>query len=212
MTRSVVSVKRARAWPPSSRICFSSLASTRAVPLGNEPVDLSQLARDVLMELSAMYPSHPTVDEIDDGVTTTGDGSRATPGPHQPVSNAYVHTPSGTRVWLRVTTRRRAERDRGGRQRSRHGAGRRTACVRALLAGEPGTQWTGQWPRLVDRLRHCRCASRTRRDDDCTWPWNDSSSDASRTTRAYISGRGIALGPSGPHSAKDARKFKVALR
>jgi two-component system, OmpR family, sensor kinase len=72
-------------------------------PLGNEPVDLSQLARDVIMELSAMYPSHPTVDEINDGVTTIGGGSQLRQVISNLVSNAYIHTPSGTRVWLRVT-------------------------------------------------------------------------------------------------------------
>ena len=72
-------------------------------PIGDEPVDLSQLARDVVMELSAMYPSHPTVDEIDDGVTTTGDGGQLRQVLTNLLSNAYVHTPSGTRVRLRVT-------------------------------------------------------------------------------------------------------------
>jgi two-component system, OmpR family, sensor kinase len=71
-------------------------------PLGNERVDLSLLARDVLMELSAMYPSHLMVDEIDDGVITIGDGSQLRQVLTNLVSNACVHTPAGTRVWLRV--------------------------------------------------------------------------------------------------------------
>ena len=50
-----------------------------------------------------MYRSHPTVDEIDDGVTTTGDGGQLRQVLANLLSNAYVHTPSGTRVWLRVT-------------------------------------------------------------------------------------------------------------
>ena len=54
--------------------------------------------RDVLAELSAMYPSHPTVDEIDEGVTTTGDGSQLRQVLSNLLSNAYAHTPSGTRV------------------------------------------------------------------------------------------------------------------
>jgi two-component system OmpR family sensor kinase len=71
-------------------------------PLGNDPVDLSQLARDVLTDLSAIYPSHSTVDEIDDAVTTTGDGIRLRQVLSNLLSNAFVHTPSGTRVRLRV--------------------------------------------------------------------------------------------------------------
>jgi two-component system, OmpR family, sensor kinase len=71
-------------------------------PLGKEPVDLSQLARDVLAELSAMYPTHRTVDEIDDAVTTIGDASRLRQVFSNLLSNAYIHTPPGTRVELRV--------------------------------------------------------------------------------------------------------------
>ncbi len=70
--------------------------------LGNEPVDISQLARDVLTELSVMYPSHPTLVEIDDAVMTIGDGSQLRQVLTNLVSNAYVHTPSSTRVRLRV--------------------------------------------------------------------------------------------------------------
>ena len=71
-------------------------------PLVNEPVDLSQLARDVLAELSPMYPSHRTFDEIGDAVTTIGDGVRLHQVLSNLLSNAYVHTPSGTPVRLRV--------------------------------------------------------------------------------------------------------------
>jgi len=71
-------------------------------PLSDDSVDLSQLARDLLEDLSAMYPSHPTVDEIDDAVTTTGDSIRLRQVLSNLLTNAYVHTPSGTHVRLRV--------------------------------------------------------------------------------------------------------------
>jgi two-component system OmpR family sensor kinase len=71
-------------------------------PLGHDPADLSQLARDVLTDLSPSYPSHITVDEIDDGVTTTGDSIRLRQVLSNLLSNAFVHTPSGTAVRLRV--------------------------------------------------------------------------------------------------------------
>jgi two-component system, OmpR family, sensor kinase len=71
-------------------------------PLGSGSVDLSQLARDVLEDLSALHPSHPTVDEIDDGVTASGDAIRLRQVVSNLLANAYVHTPSGTQVLLRV--------------------------------------------------------------------------------------------------------------
>jgi two-component system, OmpR family, sensor kinase len=71
-------------------------------PLGDGSVDLSQLARDVLEDLSAMHPSHPTADEVDDRVTATGEGIRLRQVLSNLLVNAYVHTPSGTHVWLRV--------------------------------------------------------------------------------------------------------------
>jgi two-component system OmpR family sensor kinase len=71
-------------------------------PLESDPVDLSQLGREVLKDLSAMHPAHGTVDEIDDAVTTTGDGTQLRQVLSNLVSNAYVHTPSDTHVRLRV--------------------------------------------------------------------------------------------------------------
>jgi two-component system OmpR family sensor kinase len=71
-------------------------------PLGDDAVDLSQLARDVLEDLSAMYPSHPTVDEIDAAVITTGDSTRLRQVLSNLLANAYVHTPSDTHIRLRV--------------------------------------------------------------------------------------------------------------
>ena len=71
-------------------------------PLGDDSIDLSQLARDVLDDLSAMYPSHHSLDEIDDAVTTTGDSIRLRQVLSNLLVNAYVHTPSGTHVRLRV--------------------------------------------------------------------------------------------------------------
>jgi two-component system OmpR family sensor kinase len=71
-------------------------------PLGSGSVDLSQLARDVLEDLSALHPSHPTVDEIDDGVTASGDAIRLRQVVSNLLANACVHTPSGTQVLLRV--------------------------------------------------------------------------------------------------------------
>ena len=53
-------------------------------PLGNDPVDLAELARDVLTELSAMFPSHRTIAEIDDAVRTIGDEHSTASGPRQP--------------------------------------------------------------------------------------------------------------------------------
>ena len=71
-------------------------------PFGNDPVDLSQLARDVSAELSPMYPSQRTVDEIDDAVTAIGDGNRLRQVLTNLLANAYIHTPPGTSVVLRV--------------------------------------------------------------------------------------------------------------
>jgi two-component system OmpR family sensor kinase len=101
MMRSVASAKSARmASFVEDLLLLARLDEGR--PLGNEPVNLSQLARDVLVELSAMYPSHRTADEIDDGVTTIGDESRLRQVLTNLLSNAYIHTPSGTRVQLLV--------------------------------------------------------------------------------------------------------------
>jgi two-component system OmpR family sensor kinase len=71
-------------------------------PLGNEPVNVAELARDVLTERSAMYPSHRTTAEIDEGVQTVGDPARLRQVLANLLTNAYVHTPAGTSVWLRV--------------------------------------------------------------------------------------------------------------
>jgi two-component system OmpR family sensor kinase len=71
-------------------------------PHGNDPVDLSQLAREVLDDISAMYPAHHAVAEIDDEVTITGDGIRLRQVLSNLLTNAFVHTPSGTRVRLLV--------------------------------------------------------------------------------------------------------------
>jgi two-component system, OmpR family, sensor kinase len=71
-------------------------------PLRNDPVDLSALARDVLAERSAIYPSHTTTVEIDDVVRTTGDEVRLRQVIANLLANAYVHTPPGTRVRIRV--------------------------------------------------------------------------------------------------------------
>jgi len=72
------------------------------LPLGNGQVDLSQVARDVFTEISAMYPSHDTLYDIDDDVTTNGDGIRLRQVIGNLASNAFVHTPSGTSVRLSV--------------------------------------------------------------------------------------------------------------
>jgi two-component system OmpR family sensor kinase len=65
-------------------------------------VDLTQLGRDVLAELSAIYPSHTTITDVDDAIRTMGDGNRLRQVLANLLSNAYLHTPQGTCVWLRV--------------------------------------------------------------------------------------------------------------
>jgi two-component system, OmpR family, sensor kinase len=72
-------------------------------PLGTDPVDLSQLSLDVTADLSAMYSSHPTVADIDDDVIAPGDEVRLRQVLANLLVNAYVHTPPGTRVRVRVT-------------------------------------------------------------------------------------------------------------
>lgn len=71
-------------------------------PLADDRVDLSALAREVLAERSAMYPGHTTINEIDEGVQTAGDADRLRQVLANLLTNAYVHTPSGTHVRLRV--------------------------------------------------------------------------------------------------------------
>jgi two-component system OmpR family sensor kinase len=80
------------------------------LPLGHDIVDLSQVVRDVLTDLSPMYPSQVTVDEIDDGIATPGDSLRLRQVLGNLLSNAFVHSPSGTRVRIRVRSQGRCRR------------------------------------------------------------------------------------------------------
>jgi two-component system, OmpR family, sensor kinase len=71
-------------------------------PPATEPVDLAEVARDVVAELSVMYPSHQTIVQIDDTVRTTGDSSRLRQVVANLLANAYIHTPPGTKVRIQV--------------------------------------------------------------------------------------------------------------
>lgn len=65
-------------------------------------VDLSQLARNVVRDLSVMYPSHDVSEKIDEEVLTTGDDSQLRQVLANLLTNAFIHTPSGTRVRILV--------------------------------------------------------------------------------------------------------------
>jgi two-component system OmpR family sensor kinase len=58
---------------------------------------------DVVLSADNDHPSHPTIGAIDDGVMTIGDASQLRQVLTNLVANAYVHTPAGTSVTLRVT-------------------------------------------------------------------------------------------------------------
>lgn len=71
-------------------------------PFAYEPVDLSRLSLDVLDGLLSAYPTRYVVTEIDPDVTTTGDETQLRQVLNNLITNAFAHTPSGTRVWVGV--------------------------------------------------------------------------------------------------------------
>ncbi|MEE4545006.1 HAMP domain-containing sensor histidine kinase [Streptomyces sp. V4-01] len=78
-------------------------------PLAREPVDLTRLVLDVVDDARAAGPGHRwNLDLPEEPVTVTGDAHRLHQLAANLLANARVHTPSGTRVTVRLRQSRDA--------------------------------------------------------------------------------------------------------
>ncbi|MEW6477034.1 MAG: HAMP domain-containing sensor histidine kinase [Actinomycetota bacterium] len=71
-------------------------------PLERGPVDLVAVAGDALADLSAIDPDRPVTFEHPDRLVVTGDEARLRQVAGNLLTNARIHTPSGTGVHVRV--------------------------------------------------------------------------------------------------------------
>ena len=67
-------------------------------PLRTDPVDLSRVARETLVDARAADPGRPMVGAIEDGITVTGDEDRIRQVVGNLLANVRVHTPPTTPV------------------------------------------------------------------------------------------------------------------
>jgi two-component system, OmpR family, sensor kinase len=72
--------------------------------LARKPVDLTELATDVVDDARAAAPGRPIELEADGSAIVLGDSSHLRQVIGNLVRNALVHTPPGTRIELHVTT------------------------------------------------------------------------------------------------------------
>lgn len=135
----------------------------RTRPFANDPVDLTRLMRDAFDDARVRDPNRPISIESEEGVVVRGDEDRLRQAVGNLMANALDHTPAGTEVILRLSTRDRTAlvvvEDRGpgldeetlehaferfwrrdpSRTRETGGAGLGLSIVEAIARGHDGS-------------------------------------------------------------------------
>ena len=106
-------------------------------PLEREPVDLTRITADAVDDTRAIAPDRPIEYSPNGAVVVPGDEVRLRQVLANLLQNANRHTPPDTPVYVCGGDRGHRRGHRSARRRPGHGARRRGARVRAVLARRP---------------------------------------------------------------------------